>query len=170
MLIYEKLWWINQKSCYYLYKKNSTPLKVEICYTLCPEIKPLVWKKNCFRLTQLITLWNAEYEYIFIQKAYIKSRWLQNYEIELKFIFKNNHICSNTTRQTCTPLTNCFWKYPVIKIFPVTVLNFRVCEILLVRGVIKINNKLCTVYESGNYYNRLIIDMLIAKKHWLSFF
>ena len=74
----------------------------------------------CFRLTWPVTLWNADYEHIFIQKAYNKSRWLQNGEIELKFILKIE--------------------------------------------LIKINNKSCTVYKTGNYYNRLITDMLIAKK------
>ena len=77
----------------------------------------------CFRLTWPVTLWNADYDHIFIQKAYNKSRWLQNDEIELKFILKIE--------------------------------------------VIKINNK--SVYKSGNYYDRLIIDMLIAKKSGLVF-
>ena len=85
----------------------------------------------------------------------------------IKVYTQNIHISANTAQQTCTPLTNYFWKYPVIKIFPVTVLNFRVCGILLTRGVIKINNKSCTVYKSWNYYNRLIIDMLIGKNSGL---
>ena len=55
-------------------------------------------------------------------------------------------------------------KSGVFSLGVVTVLNFGVCGILLVRGVIKINNKSCMVYKSKNYYNRLIIDMLIAKK------
>ena len=87
----------------------------------------------------------------------------------IKVYTKNIHISSNTARQTCMSLTTCFWKYTVMKTFPVTVLNFGVCGISLVRGLIKINNKSCTVYKSGNYYNRLLIDMLIAKNSGLVF-
>ena len=109
-------------------------------------------------------IWTYFYSNITQQES-LTSKWRD----WIKVYTQNIHISSNIARQTCTPLIICFWNYPVIKIFPVTVLNFGVCRTLLVRGVIKINNKQCTLYKSGNYYNRLKIDMPIAKKQWLSF-
>ena len=55
---------------------------------------------------------------ILLLKNQITRRWLQNDAIELKFILKMSTISSNIAWQTCTPLTNCFWNYPVIKICP----------------------------------------------------
>ena len=135
---------------------------VNLLYTVSQKLDHLL-AKFCFRLTRLIALWNADYKHIFIQKAYNKSRWLQNDEIELKFIFKNNHISSNTARQTCLLLTNCFWNYPVHKIFLVTVFEFRGVWNIIDTGGGQNKIKYSVQFIRGNYYNRLILDMRIAK-------
>ena len=59
---------------------------------ICLDLYTLRLKKLCrlvatfFRLAWRITLWIADYEHIFTQKAYNKSRQLQNDEIELNLV------------------------------------------------------------------------------------
>ena len=139
------------------------PKRVNQLYTVS---KKRLFATFCFRLTRPVTLWKAENEHIFIQ-IYNKSWLLENDAIELKFILKILTLVL-TQPDRLHAVDQLLLKLSCDQDFPSNCFEFRGMWNIIGKRVTKINNKSCTVYKSGNYYNRLIIDMLIAKKQWLS--
>ena len=80
----------------------------------------------------------------------------------IKVYTQNIHIGSNTARQIArrwpTASEIILWSRLSQWLFWIS----RYVE-YLIRRVNKINDKSFTLYKSGNYYNRLIFDILIAK-------